>query len=583
MPLPPLHRLSLSTGSVLRTSQVSKRIGVAFVEILKTRIDRFEALASRSEEGEADLASLDAERVLLRDVLIEFTIQRAFDCVCLHPPIAVYLDDPSIEMLRSFLKRAQDGIDGRFAYSREPLEALKADLEAEVDLAAETLNRLQEVWADLHTTQANSPLPLWVNVFQRALHPQWSECRLSPNVKMFEGSREHTRALKIWWATQVGKREWDSNEEEVEEEGEEQEGEEQAEEMEELDSDSKETDLCPGVYAYGLYSGSVKIGKPLSFEHVIPKSWCNTTESILELEQCVEDASLIALVTKTNNTSRSNNILPLLMREKYRRSLSITGLWKPLPMRGFTLARRAMAARITARGFLGYPFLQPPTLSYSGMEESIVQLTHSPHFSTHVLNPERRLCAVWEIGLSLLFWREIGAPFNVLTLFAHTERSMSDQTVDVWRPRFDALLRLRLQERDAFRALLLSHSPTLRLRLSLDTSARDYANGAAIASPPTNGGGGGAAAGSSTVSNRSSRFKADPAFTPEDYMTMEEIVKAAEDKMPILYLDNNLGDWKEGTIIEKGNRVLPKNGARILVREFAVGGGKYKIVLKPPV
>lgn len=577
MPLPSLHQLSLSTGSVLRTSEVSKRIGVSFVDILKTRIDRFEALVSKSGEVEADLASLDAERVLLRDVLIEFTIQRAFDCVCLHPPVAVYLDDPSVEELRSFLKRAQDGINGTLTFSSETLEALKADLDAEVDLSVQILNRLENVWLDLHTTQPKSPLSSWVSVFKRAMDPQWSECRLSPNVKMFDGPREHTKALKIWWASEVGKREWDPEEEYVEEqEGEEEEGEEEAEEME--DSDSKENDLCPGVYAHGLYSGSVKVGKPLSFEHVIPKSWCNTTESILELEQCVEDASLIALVTKTNNTSRSNNILPLLMREKYRRSLSIPGLWKPLPMRGFTLARRAMAARITARGFLAYPFLQPPTLSHEGMEESIVELTHSPHFSTHVLNPERTLCAIWEIGLSLLFWREIGAPFNVLTLFAHTNNRGS--TVDTWRPRFDALLRLRLQERDAFRALLLAHSPTLRLRLSLDTSARDYANGAAIASPPAESDGG---AGSSTVSNRSKRFEADnPTPTPNEYMTLKEIEDAG-DKTLVLYLDNKQGDWKEGTIVEKGKKVKLENGTLTLVEKFAVGDGSgtYRIVLKP--
>lgn len=602
MSLPPLHRLSLSTNAMLRTSEVSKRIRVPLAEILQGRVERFrESVESVSEDENDRIASLEAERVFLRDVLLEYTVQRAFDCVCLHPPIARYVDadDRLIERLQSFLQRAEGRFKGAESFSRESLKALGENLDKEADLAVAILDRLATVWTVLHQTPPEGVRSLrsWADGFRDALSPLWTECRMGPNVKMFDGPRDHTKELKVWWASEVGRKQWTPDDDDDDDESEEDEDEEQDkgddDDYDKMEAeggygdDARAVNLCPNVYAYGLYSGAIASNAALNFEHVIPKSWCNTTESILELEQCIEDASLIAIATKSRNTSRSNNLLPLLLRDEYRRSLfPIAGLWKPLPMRGFTLMRRALAARITARGFLAYPFLQPPTLSYEGMEASIVDLTASPHFSTHTKDSERKACAVWEIGLSLLLWRELGAPFNVLSLFAHT--TTEDPIVDAWRPRFDALLRLRLQERDAFRALLLAHAPALRVRTSLraKTSARDY--GSAVAPPPR------AnevpflarqveqARRSSSTQPPAKKSRSDPPQpTPDQYMTMEQLLMAEQRGSAVLYLDNARGwGWKEGVVKENGKRVKG-DGAPVLVADLKTDDDKYLIVLKP--
>lgn len=592
MPLPSLHRLSLATDAVLQTSKSSNRIQVSLVEILETRVEQFVTSVTLATEASA---ALETERVFLRNVLLEYTTQRAFDCVCLHPPIAA--QRAFVEKLHTFLKRAEGRISATHIFLEKTVGSLQADLSKEADLATALLKRLEALWTRLHALAetALEPLPAllsWASVFQDALSPLLTECRMGPNHKMFDGPRDHTKDLKVWWASEVGREQWipeedddddegegeEEEQDEDEAEGEGEEGEDTYDNMEAEESgggeggdgdDAEASNLCPNVYAYGLYSGAIVSNKALSFEHVIAKSWCNITESTLEFEQCVEDASLIAIATKSRNTSRSNNLLPLLLRDKYRRSLfPVVGLWKPLPMRGFTLTRRALAARITARGFLAYPFLQPPTMSYENMTESIVELTTSPHFSTHTKNRERQQCAVWEIGLSLLLWRELGAPFNVLSLFAHADESsdpLVDPVVYPWRPRFEALLRLRLQEHDAFRVLLLGYAPTLRIRQSQRMNRRDY-DGSVV---PANGGEGGGQEGGDVGGYEGCDGDISPAERarkrrlalqlekppPEQYLTMPKILDAARACATVRFSDNKGADWKAGALNADGTEV----------------------------
>lgn len=590
MSLPSLHRLSLATGSVLQTSQTSERIRVSLMEILERRVERFResVLASATEAS----AALETERVFLRDVLLEYTTQRAFDVACLHPPLALYVDEKAMNQLLAFLKRAQTRIDPSNVFLREPLEEFVEELNEEADLANALLKRLEAVWTRLHDTSQS--FQQWAETFDDALSPLWSECRTGFNVKMFNGPRDYAKQLKHWWASEVGKKEWTPDESQEDEDDEEEEGggddeDEDSQESEQgMDVEKNTTNLCPNVYAYGLYSGAFKRDTPLTYEHIISKSWCNTTESILELEHCIEDASLLALATKSRNVSRLNNLLPLLLRDKYRRSLSVRGLWKPLPMRGFSLPRRAVAARITARGFLAYPFLQPPIRSYEDMEESIIELTQSPHFSTQTQTSERWRCAEWEIGLALLLWRELGVPFNVFTLFAHT--ATPDAVVDLWRPRFDALLRLRLQEHDAFRALLLAHAPTLRIRQSLRGNRRDYDGSPRVTvraadEDDDEDGDDDDEDGDDEDGNDDERGKKQRLGLntpkPTQYLTIEQIREAFRNKSTIEFLDNNEDRWKDGTVIQDGKRVQGSDGT-VLVSNLKVSKKKdrYKIVLK---
>ena len=468
MSLPALTELRIDSIYVFQ----GRSLKISLVEVIAQRIQRLqdriglvETTDSMDTETGVDDGTQDllTETLFLKDVVTEFLLQKSFDVTCRHPPIGAFLKGDSIEKLITFVSDAKAEIDSNTLKAAKeylgipaggevedaksgPVVAvanLKREIKHALDFWEKTqtpltsgLEKLQELSENVKTTEdAKKCLRTLAILLEQT--PWLEYCRRDLSFAFTSSRKKFVIKFLAWWKKSVD------------------------------GSGVLGRSNVPTQYGQSMYDG--KRYDLLTREHVLAQTWLDFSRSIAETADPGEDPTLMVLASReasSSNSSRLNKLLPLFLSGRCR---DFRGglVWDPLPADAFDQQRRAFVARVTCRGYLAYPLVQPTGESYATMADAIVELASQTYLKEETPQ-DIKLCALWEVGLSFIMWRSLGTGFNPYTMWAHygadtpaaSPAASSDTTtstrasLESLKGQWDRLLKMRLEESDAIRWLV---------------------------------------------------------------------------------------------------------------------------------